>query len=205
MQRDWGTTMTPVVQWRARATRVMVLCLILWLTTVTSAEPQTVTPRDNALRRDAETYAKWHDVSVEEAFRRLQLQPDLGKLDADIVKRAADAYGGAWIQHQPDYGFVVCVTGNVESISAYLRSTPFAEMIEVRKVNRSLHQLEEAQLEAGKLMEQLGLPFESDINVYKNRAELYIFSKGEFRRALKANSGLGLPEGVVVIKSVAKV
>lgn len=153
------------------------------------------------LRQDAKGYANIYDVSVDEAVRQLKLQPALGGLGAELARRHPDTYAGSWIQHQPKYGFIVNVTGGVKEVSAYLRGTPLADLIEVRKVARSLKQLEAAQREAGDVIGDLNLPFESDINVFKNQAELYVIDKEQLCKALEANPDLRIPGGVVVIET----
>lgn len=93
------------------------------------------------------------------------------------------------------------MTKNVREIRADLLSTPFAEMVEVRKVARSMKQLEADQREAGRAVEALKLPFESGINVFKNRVELYILDRDQFEAALEVNPNIRIPDGVVVIET----
>lgn len=162
---------------------------------------QVVLNASSALRQDAEHYARDQNISVDEAVRRLKLQPALGKLDAQLAQEEPETYAGSWIQHQPEYGFVVNVTGNVEELSAYLQNAPFAELLEVRKVTWSLKQLEAAQRRAGDVAQALGLPFESGINIFENQAELYVADLKAFDAALKSNPEVKLPGGVVVIET----
>lgn len=193
--------MVAATQWRLLAICVVWSFVGVIYTATASIEPQKETQSDDALRQDAEYYAKDQGISVDEAVRRLKLQPALGKLGAELERRHPNTYAGSWIQHRPTYGFVVNVTRNVEEIRADLLSTAFAEMVEVRKVARSTKQLEADQREAGRAVEALKLPFESDINVFKNRAELYILDRDQFEAALKANPNVRIPGGVVIIET----
>lgn len=162
---------------------------------------QVVLNASSALRQDAEHYARDQNIPVDEAGRRLKLQPALGKLDAQLARKEPETYAGSWIQHQPEYRFIVNVTGSVEEISAYLQTIPFAELLEVRKVTWSLKQLEAAQRRAGDVAQALGLPFESGINVFENRAELYVSDLKAFNAALKSNPKVKFPGGVVIIET----
>lgn len=121
-----------------------------------------------ALRKDAAEYAKDQNVSVDEAVRRLELQNDIGKLDAELAHNESDTFGGLRIQHKPEFKVVVNMTGGAEKVADYARGTSFAELVEVRKAAKTLNQLEAEQRSIINTLETLKLPSESSINVYTN-------------------------------------
>ena len=97
----------------------MITVLVL-LTTVSCGEvetdqtmpgdvSQTEQEEEDAIRRDAEVYAEYEGVSVEEAIHRFELMNDSGELQAVIVENE-ESYAGSWIQHQPEYKFVFAFT-----------------------------------------------------------------------------------------------
>ncbi len=62
-------------------------------------------------QRDAEEYAKMTGVSLDEAVKHLEWQNDPETRDA-LRKAAGDRWLGAWTQREPDWKFVVRVTGD---------------------------------------------------------------------------------------------
>jgi hypothetical protein len=57
---------------------------------------QTEQEEEDAVRRDAEIYAEYEGVSVDEAVRRFELIDDAGPLQTEIVKNE-ESYAGSWI------------------------------------------------------------------------------------------------------------
>jgi hypothetical protein len=66
---------------------------------------------DDALRRDAESYARWQGIDLDEAVRRLRLQEEYGRTVAALREVAGDRIAGIWLQHQPDFRMVVWLKG----------------------------------------------------------------------------------------------
>jgi hypothetical protein len=72
--------------------------------------------------------------------------------------------------------------------------------VEVRKVEVSMGKLEAAQDEAYRIVtEELGIRADSDIDITKNRAEIYVTDKERLEAALR-ESGQELPEHVAVVE-----
>lgn len=130
-----------------------------------------------ALHVDAAEYAEDQNVSIDEAIRRLELQGDIGKLDAELTTKEPDTYAGLWIQHKPEFGVIVNMTESAEKVSDYTKGTSLAELTEIRKATKSLKQLEADQNLTNDVLHTLKLPFESGINVFENRAELYVLDE----------------------------
>jgi hypothetical protein len=147
-------------------------------------------------------YAKDMGVSVEEAMRRLELQqsafPDL---ESRLMKNERETFAGLWIRHKPDYRIVVWFTeGGEETIRRYIEGDPNSSLVVVRNgADATLAELMTTQEAAIRVAEEVGVPADSDINIRKNRAELYVTDRQGFCDALR-EAGLWLPEYVVVIE-----
>lgn len=175
---------------------------LLLLTSCSRVEPESTQIRvlvdGEALRKDAAYYAKDQNVSLDEAVRRLELQDDIGKLSAKLESNEPNTFGGLWIQHKPEFKVVVNMTGSAEKVAEYARGTPFAKLVQVRKVAKALKQLEAEQRQADSAVRALGLPSESGINIFKNAAELYVLDEEELNAASNARTTINIPTGVNV-------
>lgn len=154
-----------------------------------------------ALRKDAIEYAKDQDVSVNEAVRRLELQEDIGKLNAKLASRESETFGGLWIQHTPTFGVVVNMTENLDRVLQYTNGTTLANIIEARKTDKSLKQLKADQHVARKAVEAIGMQSESEINIFKNQVELYVLDEEQLSLSTKTRASVSIPDGVVLIET----
>ena len=158
--------------------------------------PEGVSP---ALAMDAQYYAEAHGVELSEAIRRLALQEPIGKLGATLESNEAGTLGGFWIQHEPEYRVVAAFTKDGEKTMAkYVQDGPLLDIIEVRTVDATLKELKRAQQEAGSIVSGLGFRAASGINVFENRAEIYVGDRSRLEEALQ-ESGQTLPEHVQII------
>lgn len=151
-----------------------------------------------ALRADAAEYVKDQNVSIDEAVRRLDLQDDIGRLEAELVSGEPDTFGGLWIQHKPEYKVVINMTGGDEKVADYIRGTPFAHEVEVREAARTLKQLETQQRSIINTLRSLSVPSESSINVVMNRVELAVLDSDLLTSALEAAGLLSLLKDISV-------
>ena len=151
------------------------------------------------IERDAQHYAERYGIELSEAVTRLTLQEPIGKLGSTIEANEKDTFAGLWIQPDPEYRVVVAFTKDGEStIAKYVQDGPLLELIEVRNAEATLRELEHAQLEAGRIVADLGFNLASGIIVQKNRAELYATDRAALEEALR-ESGKTLPDHVVII------
>ena len=158
--------------------------------------PEGVSP---ALAQDAQWYAVQYGVELSEAITRLTLQEPIGKMGAAIEASEKDTFAGLWIQHEPDYRVVVAFTKDGEStVMKYVRDERLREIIEVRTAEATLGYLQDAQMEASRLVQGLGFQTASGINVFENRVEIYAPDRAELEKALQ-ESGKTLPDHVVII------
>ena len=157
-------------------------------------------PENDALRIDAQYYARDFGVSVDEAVCRLALQGEVGPLGPALRSGEPETYGGLWIHHEPDFGVTVLFTENPEAtLAPYVIDHPLEGIIKARKAEASLRYLEQAQNRAHALASATGIAVESGINVPENRVELYVIDVKGLTRALK-EAGSRLPDHVKIIK-----
>ena len=155
---------------------------------------------DEALVKDAREYASAMKVDLDEAIRRLKLQGDIGDLNAGLAEKEGDTFAGLWIQHQPKYRVIVQFTRNGEAtIRPYIENGPLAGLVEVRTASVTLSELEAARAQASQVTQGLGIRAYSGINVFENRAELYVLDPVQLNDALR-KANLQLPANVEVIK-----
>jgi hypothetical protein len=159
---------------------------------------QTEQEEEDAVRRDAEVYAEYEGVSVDEAVRRFELIDDAGPLQAEIVKNE-ESYAGSWIQHQPEYKFVFAFTENGEEIiRKYVKEdSPLAGLIELRTFEVSYRDLKKAQEEMMQLLKEVNLDFfcPTSIDIKENTAIVYVSDIKLFNEILD-EAGVVLPPHV---------
>lgn len=138
-------------------------------------------------RSMAKQYATEYGVSAEEAARRLSLQDRVGALEADLEAREADTFGALYIEHEPTFRVVALFTRDGEqTIQPYVAGTPLEDVVEVRQVDATLAELEAAQAKATNIYESRGVAFNSDIDVVRNRAEVYVPDEGRAQRRVQS-------------------
>lgn len=158
----------------------------------------TLLPND-PLRQDAAAIAGDLGITPDEALRRLQLQDEIGDLDARLAAGHPDTFAGLWIQHEPVYRIVVAFTRDGEAtIRPYVAGTLLEPEIEVRTATATLEELQAAQAAARRQLDAIGLTFDSGINLPANQVELYVTDRALFAQRM-AEAGLTLPAHVVVV------
>ena len=157
--------------------------------------PLTSTPSE-ALRRDAEAYARQFGVTAEEAITRMRYQDGIGELNAALQANEADTFGGLWIEHQPEYRVVALFTRNGKrTIRPYLAGKPYAHLVEVRKARYTLVELESIQSQATRELAKLDFGVNVLLDVSRNRVEVTVSDREWFESELR-NAGVRLPDGV---------
>jgi len=155
---------------------------------------------EEALARDASSYAADESVSLQEAVRRLQLQEPAGELNAVLTVNERDTFAGAWIQHDPEFRIIVQFTRDAEAtIAPYIEGGPLADIVEVRTAAVTLADLEAAQAEAVHAVRDLGLPVEAATIVSENQVDLYVTDLAPIDRAVDSGD-LQLPDYVEVVE-----
>ncbi len=87
----------------------------IWLTQPPSqaSSPERPAPAPGG---DAAAYARQFNVSLEEAERRMSLQPVAGDLVGTLESLHVDRLSGLWIEHQGDYRVVAWYTGGEDGL-----------------------------------------------------------------------------------------
>jgi hypothetical protein len=157
--------------------------------------PLTSTPSE-AVRRDAEAYAKQFGITTEEAIERLQFQDGIGTLNVVLQANETDTFGGLWVEHEPDYRVVVLFTRREErTIRPYLAGKPYAHLVEVRRARYTLAELETIYAQTARELEKLGFGVNVMLDVPGNRVEVTVGDREWFESELR-RAGVQLLEGV---------
>lgn len=172
---------------------IYIYFLILVFTLTAGALAHGAPAPSASLLEDAAAYAGRFGVGTDEALRRLQLQQEIGDLDADLAVAERAAFAGLWIEHSPTFRVVVRFTDPEAAgrLRARLGRGPLADLVETRSAKWSLAELEKRQHEARGLSHRANVSFNSDINVAENQVELYVKNPEKLNAAR-------LPEGVAV-------
>ncbi len=182
----------------------LVLILAISLSAFSKTNAQTTeAPSEevtDALLYDANIYASNVGISLDEAVKRLQLQDLAGDLEAKLIESEPETYAGMWVENTPKFLFVVLFTRNgQETMNAYIPQA-LSGMVEVRTAKVSLAQLEQTQKEVHTSISNLGIPVESDINVFENRVAIYVTvaDQGKLDEAIEKGK-VQLPDDVILI------
>ncbi len=165
----------------------------------TPTQPRPSPPADDPLRQDAAAIAEDLGISTDEALRRLELQPAIAELNDTLTREQPDSFAGLWMEHQPAYRVVVAFARDGEAtLAPYLAGSPLAPVVEVRSAGATLAELLAAQEQVEQLVDVLGVPFSSGINLPENRVEMFATDRPRFEQRLAA-AGLSLPAHVVLV------
>jgi hypothetical protein len=151
-------------------------------------------PTDEALLRDARQYAEDMGVDLEEAARRLQVQDDIGSLNAALAENERDTFAGLWIEHQPAFRVIVLFTRDGErTIQPYIRGQPWADLVQVRRAEYTLAELEAALAATAAVLDQLDFDVQYALDVKTNRVVVWVSDPAWFEAQLE-KADLRLPE-----------
>lgn len=130
-----------------------------------------------------ESYANEIGVNHEEAARRLRLVDDLSDLDTELAQRDWQTFAGLWIEHGPEPKAVVQFVGQ----SSHRRSALEHRLgmpVEIRSVKYTLKELEHQQNDLAQLLQVIGIPGDSEIDLKNNRVALYVEDRSALLSAL---------------------
>ena len=186
---------------------ILMLSLVAPLSTSAHVHYSTPLSDDEALFRDAQSYAAEVGVSIDEALERLKLQSTIGQLETELRLQEADTFAGMWIEHTPTFEIVVQFTDYVDDtrMQSYIEQGLLTDMINVQTAQWSLAQLEANQAMAISTAQEMGVTVESGINVFKNQVELYVEEEADLnllveQAALTPESVLNDDTGMEFIK-----
>lgn len=165
-----------------------------------TAEPTQPLPVDRRVFPEERMAARQEGISVEKFQRQEALGDDVGRLAAALRKNERETYAELEVEYGPEFRVIVYLTGDgEETIRPYVRCTPLEDLVEVRTVEASIAELSAAQNEAYRIVEELGIRADSDINITKNRAEIYVTDKERLEAAMR-EAGVRMPEHAAVVE-----
>jgi hypothetical protein len=150
--------------------------------------------------RDAQQYAADYGVTVGEAMRRLQLQARASRLEARLASQERGTFGGLYIEHRPRFRVVAKFTRDPDATLS--RNAPEAELAaetEAVAAERTLVDLEQAQLAVYGAVTGLGVQAESGIDIPAGRIKLYVLDEAPIQRAV-ATGTLQIPAYVDIVR-----
>lgn len=185
---------------------ILFLSILIGSVSVVQSAPPYVEQPDapyyegNPIELEAQRYAEYFKVSVEEASQRLKIQDQLGQIENELYQNESPSFAGMWIQHEPDFRLIIQSTlDNDAQLTSYFEKLDSPIVIEFRQVKTSLTTLENLQKEIGYQLENLNLLADSNINIYENQIELSVTNSKEFQEQLN-EAKLELPEQVLIIE-----
>jgi heat shock protein HslJ len=185
-------------------TSVLLVCVSCGNEDTGSVEPgselQTEQENEDAIRRDAEVYAEYEGVSVEEAVSRFELMNDAGPLQA-VIKENEESYAGSWIQHQPEYKFVFAFKGDGEEIiKKYVEEgSPLAEKIKILTFEYSYKELEEIRDSIKSAMESREVYSHAGIDMQNNSIDFRFYDKESADKVIRQEE-LKVPDCVNILQ-----
>ena len=145
-------------------------------------------------------YAQHIGVTVEEALRRFEIKDALRGMKANIKSNETETFAGLYIQHTPEYRFVVLFTHNgEETIKPYIPEG-MDEYVEVRTAEFSYAYLQDTRHEVQSVFESLGIKSDSCTNIMENRVEFDVLAADRITIDNAIRDGiLIVPDGVDII------
>lgn len=165
---------------------------------------------DNSGIGAATYYAESYGVSVEEAYKRLGWESEIGDLESLLMIADSDEFAGLYIENTPVYKIYVLYKHhkhnkkkNKKSINGSLNpliaKSKWRSFVKVRKVEHSYVELEQILSEVSAitrtLQESSGISASTNIDVINNEIEVIVTNIPEFENALLDNN-IELPKNV---------
>lgn len=129
----------------------------------------------------ARAYAKAFGISIDEATIRLAQLSEIRALEDSL--EATDAFAGIRVVHEPDFKAVVMAKGDADALLSGRAQNP---LFVAKSVPRSLDELKGAQAAALKVLTNLRVEFESEIDPETGKVTVFVLDSAEARPALAA-------------------
>ena len=151
---------------------------------------------DSAEPFDSAEYSRQVGVSIEEANRRLDLQPEIGELDAALEASEAETFAGLYVEHSPTFRVIAQFTeGGDSALARRGLEADLAPFVVVRDAKYTLQFLVEEQKQ---IYAALGDgAYNMFVDVAANRVIIEAMSTDEVSR-LAGEKGVSLPDSAVV-------
>jgi hypothetical protein len=86
-------------------------------------------PNPDPVGSDAAEISEDQNISVDEARAAIEIQPEIGRMEADLEKALPVSYGGALIEYQPEYGVTILVEpGHTERVASAIERRGFGHL-----------------------------------------------------------------------------
>ncbi len=171
-----------------------------WFVAAATAQEASLAVASGDLEVDAASYARHYGVDFKEALRRLELQAEIGALDALLEKQGPPSFAGLWIENGPEYEVRVRFTKPAQGreFLAERQSEEVASLVRILPARWSLAELQAALEQTALDLRAEGIDADLHINVRENRVELFTVQPESVERAF-ALSDKRLAENVTVI------
>ncbi len=149
---------------------IAVLAVMTFTTNVQSMGNESSRPGS-----DIAVIAAAKGITQAEAARRLDLQRDIGKLEATLMEVAEDIFAGLWIEHEPDFAVEVRFTNTLlggAMVDQLSRELAGEVKFRVDRFDASLRELEALQEKVVLEARMAKIDVDSDINIRANHVEL---------------------------------
>lgn len=162
----------------------------------TNPDPERILTPDAYLRLQAEQYTADFSVSVEEATRRLRLQPLISELQADLAMNDSDVFAELRAENGPSFRVIVQVTaGGEQRVRSYIKGSALEDLVQIETVKWTLTELRSHQAQATAIAGRLGIDMDSSIR--DQHVIMYVTDAAAVDIALRG-AGAQLPETVLV-------
>lgn len=155
---------------------------------------------EEALEQDLAAVSEATGVSVEELRAQMAYEEAINALLAQLNANEADAFGGLWIERQPEYRIVVAFTEDGEAaVSQYIEpDDPLWDVLEVQEVSYSEERLRADQETLNGVMQDATFDWSSYVNIMTNSVILEVVNQPVWQRYVESK-GVMLPETVEVL------
>lgn len=191
---------------------ITVIISLIGITAVSGADPGNTIPDEENQSVDgqlleAEYYAKYFGVSIDEAFHRFKLENAARPLENELSTKYPETFAGLWVEHTPEFKVVVAFTHDGETtIKPYLQGE-LADTLELRVVKYSYSILQNVQMEFSSILNTFSIKSDSSIDIMDNCVVVNITKpdKIQLDNALQ-NGKLTIPENIniVTVDALAK-
>lgn len=128
----------------------------------------------------ASVYAEQYGVDLDTARYRINLQSEIGDLNASLEMKERETFGGLWVEHVPEYNIILRFT-NVDSdvFESYREQITFAEHVQLQTGGISLGELtlihaRVAELIDGVKRSNAEIHVDSSLNIPRNRVDVLL-------------------------------
>ena len=119
---------------------------------------------------DAANYAKYFNVTIDEARDRLELQALAGQLQEQLLKLSPETFGGLWVTNAPEFSVTAAFTDSGPSSLGSIVDARLAKYLHTQRVAWSLADLLATMQRYAPLADAT---FDAAIDVASNRVVIY--------------------------------